>query len=156
MEAIILFACVCVEGRLVYLQVFKHSDFRQMAYRQQYTSKQTDASRGTIADRDGALLAMNIGLFNVDAHPDQITDKANAAALLSRALGMSYGLVYSKLSENRQFVWLAREVPYRYSEAVEALKIQGVDAGFGNSTAFIRIMRWPRRYWGSRALITRV
>ena len=128
LEAVILFACVCVEGRLVYLQIFKHSEFRQMAYRQQYTSKQTEASRGTIADRNGLLMAMNIGLFNVSAHPDQIVNKPQAAALLSRALGMSYGAVLSKLSENRQFVWLARQVPYRYSEAVEALKIQGVDA----------------------------
>ncbi len=128
LEAIVLFACVCVEGRLVYLQVIKHSEFHQMAYRQQYTPKQTDASRGMIEDRGGALLAMNIGLFNVSAHPDQIADKAHAAVLLSRALGMSYGAVVSKLMENKQFVWLAREVPYKYSEAVEALKIQGVDA----------------------------
>lgn len=128
LEAFVLLACLCVECRLVYLQVFKHSEFHDLAYRQQYTPKETDASRGMIEDRTGELLAMNIGLFNVSAHPDQIRDKAHAAALLSRALGMSYAAVLSKLLENKSFVWLDREVPYKYSEAVEALKIQGVDA----------------------------
>jgi cell division protein FtsI/penicillin-binding protein 2 len=128
LEALIIAACFCVEIRLVYLQVFKHSEFRQMAYRQQYIPQKTDASRGNIEDRSGALLAMNIGLFNVSAHPDQMDDKNRVAAILSRALGVSYHSVLSKLFENKQFVWLARQVPYEYSSAVEALKIEGVDA----------------------------
>ena len=128
LETIILIACLCVEGRLVYLQVLKHGQFQQLAFRQQYTQKETNASRGMIADRSGALLAMNIGLFNVSAHPNQIEDKAHAAAVLSRALGESYGTLLSKLSNGKQFVWLARQVPYERSEAVENLKLEGVDA----------------------------
>lgn len=88
LEAIIITAALCVEGRLVYLQVYKHWDFMRMAYHQQYKSKEATASRGVIEDRYGNLLAMNIDLFNVCAHPDQITDKAEAAIILSRALGI--------------------------------------------------------------------
>jgi cell division protein FtsI/penicillin-binding protein 2 len=128
LEAVVLICCACVEARLVYLQVWKHSDFKHMASHQQYIQKQVEASRGNIEDRNGALLAMNIGLFNVDAHPDQLDDKARDAALLSHALGMPYYSVLSKLSQNRQFVWLARQVPYGYSDAVAALKMDGVDA----------------------------
>ncbi len=128
LEAVVLICCVCVEARLVYLQVWKHSEFKQMATHQQYIQKPVEASRGTIEDRDGALLAMNIGLFNVSAHPDQLDDKTRDAALLSRALGNPYNSILSKLMENRQFVWLARQVPYGYSDAVAALRIDGVDA----------------------------
>lgn len=128
LEAVILAAVLCVEGRLAFLQVFKHSEFRQLAYRQQYTPKETSPSRGFIEDRSGALLAMNIGLFNVCAHPEQITDKVAAAAALSRALAVPYTEVYSKLAGNKPFVWVAREVPYERSEAVEALKLEGVEA----------------------------
>ncbi len=53
LETIILIACLCVEGRLVYLQVFKHGQFQQLAFRQQYTQKETNASRGMIDDRPG-------------------------------------------------------------------------------------------------------
>ncbi len=34
----VLFLCIlCVEGRLVYLQVFKYPEFRRLAYHQQCT-----------------------------------------------------------------------------------------------------------------------
>ena len=128
LEAVVLICCVCVEARLVYLQVWKHSEFKHMASHQQYIQKQVEASRGNIEDRNGALLAMNIGLFNVSAHPGQMDNKTQTAALLARALGISYNSVLSKLYENRQFVWLARQIPYGYSDAVAALKIDGVDA----------------------------
>ncbi|HJT25131.1 MAG TPA: hypothetical protein VJ873_11190, partial [bacterium] len=121
LEAAILAAVLCVEGRLVYLQVFKHVEFRQLAYHQQYTPKETKPSRGVIEDRSGALLAMNIDLFNVCAHPNQITDKAGTAEALSRALGLPYGEVLSKISGNKPFVWIARQVPYERSAAVESL-----------------------------------
>ncbi len=128
LESVLFLSILFVEGRLVYLQVFKHSEFRQLAYHQQYTSKETSPSRGMIEDRSGEALAMNIGLFNVCAHPDQITDKDNTAAALSHALGLSYGEMLCKISGNQPFVWVARQVPYERSDAVENLKLEGVEA----------------------------
>ncbi len=128
LEACVLCAVFCVEGRLVYLQVFKHTEFRQLAYHQQYTPRETSPSRGVIEDRSGALLAVNIDLFNVCAHPSQITDKASTAAALSRALGQPYSEVLSKISGDKPFAWVARQVPYERSEAVESLKLQGIEA----------------------------
>ena len=128
LEGAVLSAVLCVEGRLVYLQVLKHSEFRQLAYHQQYTPKETSPSRGMIEDRSGGLLAMNIGLFNVCAHPNQIADKAGTAAALSRALGLSYSEMLSKVSGDRSFVWVARQVPYERSEAIETLKLEGIEA----------------------------
>jgi stage V sporulation protein D (sporulation-specific penicillin-binding protein) len=128
LEAVVLISAVVVESRLVYLQVIKHSDYRQMAFHQQFSQKETEPSRGIIEDRNGTLLAMNIDLFNVCAHPDQITDKSQTAAVLARALGQSYGSILSKLTNGKSFVWLARQVPFERSEAVESLKLEGVEA----------------------------
>ena len=128
LEAVILISALVVEGRLVYLQVYKHWDFQRMANHQQFTHQEISASRGMIKDRDGSLLAMNIGLFNVAAHPNQITDKVQTAAALSRALGESYGSILSKISGDRPFVWLARQVPYERSGAVESMKLEGIEA----------------------------
>jgi cell division protein FtsI (penicillin-binding protein 3) len=127
-KLVILFCALIVEGRLVYLQVIKHSEFREMADRQQFTPKDVQASRGLIEDRNESPLAVNVDLFNVCAHPDLITDKVTTAKILSQSLGMSYGEVMSKLSSNKSFVWLARQVPYERSTAVESLKLQGVEA----------------------------
>ncbi len=128
LETVIFLALLGVEGRLVYLQVLKHGEYSQYAFHQQYTSKETEPSRGFIEDRDGVLLAMNIDLYNVCAHPDQIQDKPRTAAVLSNALGLSYGFILSKLSGEKSFIWLAREVPFERSQAVESLKLQGVEA----------------------------
>ncbi len=135
LESVIFFALLGVEARLVYLQVFKHSEYSQLAFHQQYTSKETQPSRGLIEDRNGVLLAMNIDLYNVCGHPDQIQDKAHAAAVLSGVLGLPYGTILSKLSQDKSFVWLARQVPFERSQAVESLKLQGVEA-FGEQRRF--------------------
>jgi cell division protein FtsI (penicillin-binding protein 3) len=135
LEGIICLAFLCVEARLVYLQVIKHSEYAQLAFHQQYTSKETQPSRGLIEDRNGVLMAMNIDLFNVCGHPDQIRDKAHTAAVLSGVLGMPYSLLLSKLSSDKSFVWLARQVPFERSMAVESLKLQGVEA-FGEQRRF--------------------
>ncbi len=128
LEAFVIVAALTLEVRLVYLQILKHSDFRQMAYRQQFSPRETSPSRGLIEDRNYDLLAMNIDLYNVAGHPDQIHDKSYTASVLARALGMSYGELLSKLSENKSFVWLARQVPYERSQAVENLKLDGIEA----------------------------
>lgn len=128
LEAVILVSALCLEGRLAYLQIYKYGDFSRMANRQQFKAKETSASRGMIMDRDGALLAMNIGLFNVCAHPNMVKDKMRTAAVLSTALGDSYASILAKLSGNRSFVWLARQVPYERSQAVEAMKLEGIEA----------------------------
>lgn len=127
-KLIILSCALAVEGRLVYLQVLKHGEFREMADRQQFFVKQVPPSRGLIEDRDGTPLAVNVDLFNVCAHPDEIEDKTEAAKVLSRSLGLPYAGVLSKISKDCSFVWLARQVPYDRSAAVENLKLRGVEA----------------------------
>jgi cell division protein FtsI (penicillin-binding protein 3) len=127
-KLVILFCVLLVEGRLVYLQVIKHGEFREMSDRQQFTPKDVQASRGLIEDRNESPLAVNVDLFNVCAHPDLITDKAGTARVLSQSLGIPYGEVIAKLSQDKSFVWLARQVPYERSTAVESMKLQGVEA----------------------------
>src|ERR1700679_1680655 len=86
-KLVILFCVLLVEGRLVYLQVIKHGEFREMSDRQHVTPKDVQASRGLIEDRNQSPLAVNVDLFNVCAHPDLISDKAGTARVLSQSLG---------------------------------------------------------------------
>ncbi len=119
-------AALVVGLRLVWLQVVRYPDFRQMARRQQLTPREVRAERGQILDRNGVALAVNIDLYNVYAHPNQITDKSGTAASLARALGLSYPEVLRKLRGDAKFTWIARQVPYERSQAAEGLRLDGV------------------------------
>jgi stage V sporulation protein D (sporulation-specific penicillin-binding protein) len=120
-------ACV-LSARLAYLQVIKHSDFDRMARRQQLIPQETQARRGMIKDRNGELWAVNLDLYNVFAHPRRIKDRRTTAIKLANALGRSYNDVLSRISTDRTFVWLARQIPFERSHLVETLKLKGVEA----------------------------
>ena len=60
--------------------------------------------------------------------PTRLPTRVQAAAALSNATGESYASILSKLTGDKAFVWIARQVPYERSEAVEALKLDGVEA----------------------------
>ncbi len=121
-------ASTVVTARLLYLQVLKYPDYRSMARHQQLIPQELSAKRGKITDRNGELLAVNLELFNVFAHPRRMKDKAGAARVLSNALGKPYPEVAARLATNRSFVWLARQVPFERTRRVEALRLAGVEA----------------------------
>jgi stage V sporulation protein D (sporulation-specific penicillin-binding protein) len=127
LQAAVLLGVVCVQARLFYLQVFQHSAYSQKAFKQQFTARKTSGERGFIQDRSGALMAMNVDLYNILAHPKQMRDKAAAAMALANATGQSYACVLSKLSDDKNSVWVARKVPYEKSADVEKLDLPGIE-----------------------------
>jgi cell division protein FtsI/penicillin-binding protein 2 len=127
LQAVVLFCVVCVQARLIYLQVLRHSAYRAKAFKQQYTARKTNGERGFIQDRSGALLAMNVDLYNVLAHPKQMGDKTAAAMALANATGQAYAEVFSKISGDKNSVWVARKVPYEKTGDVEKLELPGIE-----------------------------
>jgi cell division protein FtsI/penicillin-binding protein 2 len=126
--AALMVAALAVAMRLVWLQVVRFPDFRQMASRQQLTPHEVRAERGQILDRNGVPMAVNVELFNVSANPSQVSDKPGTATALSRALGVPYAEVLRKLHSSEHFVWIARGVPFERSDAVDRLRLSGVGA----------------------------
>jgi cell division protein FtsI (penicillin-binding protein 3) len=125
---LVVLAGSVVTARLLWLQVVRYMDFRQMARRQQLTPREVRAERGLIVDRGGVPLAVNVDLFNVYAHPAQVKDKRGTAAALAKALGLPQAVVLRRLQSAENFVWIARQVPYERSNAVEKLDFSGVGA----------------------------
>lgn len=125
---ILLVLASLVALRLVWLQVVRFGDFRQMARRQQLSPREVKAERGQILDRNGVPLAVNVELFNVSANPPQVHDKSGTAAVLSKALGLPYGDLLRKLKSGDRFVWIARGVAFERSDAVDNLRLPGVGA----------------------------
>jgi len=128
LSGVVLFLATVVGLRLVWLQVVRFPDFRQMARRQQLTPREVKAERGQILDRNGVPLAVNVELFNVSANPGQVRDKHSAAVAISRAIGMPYAEVLRKLKSDERFVWIARGVAFERSDAVDNLRLPGIGA----------------------------
>jgi cell division protein FtsI/penicillin-binding protein 2 len=130
-QVLVMFFALCLGSRLFYLQVLQHKAYSRKAEQQQYTARKTTGTRGFIEDRTGALLAMNVDLYNILAHPKQMPDKKAAATALANATGQPYASVLSKLSDEKNSVWVARQVPYEKSGDVENLDMTGIEKSVG-------------------------
>jgi len=85
-----------------------------------------EARRGAIKDRNGTLLAMSIDSWSVYANPEEIKNPSDAAARLSRPLGLGQAFLMERMQRKRRFVWLKRKIEQSSMEEVKNLKIAGI------------------------------
>jgi cell division protein FtsI (penicillin-binding protein 3) len=81
--------------------------------------------RGRILDRDGAELALTVGVPSVYAVPADIVDPG-AAAKLASALGLDAKAVQERLAQRRPFVFVKRWIDDKLADRVRALELPGV------------------------------
>ena len=126
--AFVLAAYVVLLGRLAYWQVLRHGDMSRLAAMYHDDTITLPAIRGDILDRNGALLVTNTPVFSVFASPDLIpaSERQAIADQLAPVLGIENQEILSKLSSNRQFVYLARRVPAAIAQQLDTLKLPGV------------------------------
>jgi cell division protein FtsI (penicillin-binding protein 3) len=105
-------------------------NLHEMAESQQLREIRLAPKRGTIFDRHGAELAVSVDVESVFANPRQMraegVDAAAAATQLSALLRVDRERIFTRLSSDRYFVWIARQVTPSQADAVRALHIPGV------------------------------
>ena len=85
------------------------------------------AQRAPIVDRNGVLLAANLGTASLYATPRRVLDPREAAEKLVQVLPeLDYEAVLAKLSSKRRFVWLKRKLTPRQYYAVNRLGLPGL------------------------------
>ncbi len=129
--ALLLFAgASLVTKRAWHLTMEQGPSLRAMAEDQQLHQIRLAPKRGTIYDRDGAELAVGVDVESVFANPRAMhranVDVARAASQLSAVLGVDRERIVQRLSSNRYFVWIERQVTPSEADAVRALRIEGV------------------------------
>ncbi len=88
--------------------------------------------RATIVDREGQILAISLPLANVYADPRVIIDPASVAAKIATVLPhIDQATIVRRLSGNKGFVYIARDVTPDQEMAINALGIPGIS--FDNS-----------------------
>ncbi len=131
--AILIFWVAIIAARLVWLQVFRHSDYAERELRQQQRTFQIAPRRGVLYDRDLQPLAMTVLVDSIYAVPSEIADKDDTAKRLARVVHQdaidrftSAREIDARLNRSRNFAWVARKVDADVSAKVRALNLKGV------------------------------
>jgi cell division protein FtsI (penicillin-binding protein 3) len=113
-------------GRLIYLQVFKHTELHEMAIRQQEQEVDLREMRGTIFDADQKPLAISVPVDSVCVNPRRIKDPGFAAAVLAGALKLNEADLRERITASKEanggFLWIKRKLSPDESETLHMLR----------------------------------
>jgi cell division protein FtsI (penicillin-binding protein 3) len=135
-KRLLILAC-CVLGwlalicaRLVWVQVYRYSDFMAKAEKQQQKTFEVAPKRGIIYDRNGNALAMTVDVDSVFAVPIEMTAEAkvNTAQVLARLLKLDARELQQRFENPayKNFTWVARKIDADTAERIRALNLRGV------------------------------
>jgi cell division protein FtsI (penicillin-binding protein 3) len=120
---------LAIGARLAALQVSEHDAYRARAERQQRLVVELEPPRGTVYDARGRALAVSVEVDSAWADPRRVAeagDVAGTARRLAAAAGVDAALVERRLTEDRDFVWVARQLDRPQAAAVAELGVPGV------------------------------
>ena len=113
-------------ARLIDLQAVKGNELASAALDQRLRTVELPAERGSILDSSGAPLAITVNAKNVTADQTMVTDPAVVAQALSPILGADADILAKRLTGDRRFMYLAKEVTPETWEQISALRLPGV------------------------------
>jgi cell division protein FtsI (penicillin-binding protein 3) len=127
---VVLMLLLCGFGivlfRLVSLQVLQAAELTVKADRQHRKTVSVEGARGTITDRHGKVLAMNMDVPSVFGVPTALDNPAKTARVLSPVLHVRTEELERKLRQDRGFVWLARKLDPEQGRRLEQMTMEGV------------------------------
>ena len=153
-KAMFLVACLVFVGfgwvvvNLVHWQVYRGQDLSQAALNQSLRSTTLSATRGTIYDATGKVLAQSASVWTVVLEPAYFKDYEDPEAVrrtvaqgLSQILDMDEEEVYEKTQGNSYFVYLKRRVETDVRDEInEFLENNEISAG-------VRLIEDYKRYY---------
>jgi cell division protein FtsI/penicillin-binding protein 2 len=123
----VLFAFMLINvGQLVRWQVLEYDYLLGLAKAEHDWYVEIAPLRGTIMDRNGHVLALDIFEFEITAAPPMIANPAEAADRLAPLLGRPRGEILALLTSGQPHVRLARRVPQQVGETIESWGLGGI------------------------------
>ncbi len=117
---------ILVLVRLIILQAFQHAEWSKRAEREHEKNVSIEAERGTIYDRNGTVLAMNVEVPSIYAVPSEIRNPVAVSRKLGAILNLDPRSLAKKLEDGKSFAWLARKIDPAKAEEVRRLQLSGV------------------------------
>ena len=119
---------VALAGRAVYLQGGFSTRFLLRQGEARYArTLDVAATRGTITDRNGVVLASSVPARGIWAIPDDVDAGASDLARIARLLDVPSGELHRRLAaEDRSFVYLKRQVEPDVAQRIEQFNLSGI------------------------------
>lgn len=120
-------AFVGLAGRAAWVQVFGNDFYQRQGEVRFARTLELPANRGRIFDRNGLLLATSVPVPSIWAIPEDVEQDKAKLAQLAKLLQMPLSELMEKLSrEEKNFVWLKRQVDEATARQVASLDLKGV------------------------------
>ncbi|WP_408598888.1 peptidoglycan D,D-transpeptidase FtsI family protein [Limnohabitans sp.] len=114
-------------ARAAYVQVIDNAFFKRQGAVRFIRTLDLPANRGRILDRNGHILASSVPVPSVWASPEDVDRDPVKLKALAKLLGMTQAELDKKLQdEDKNFVWVKRQVDESVGKDIDALKIKGV------------------------------
>jgi len=112
--------------RLVTLQVLEPDRYLAQGVAQRIQTVSLPAARGAIVDRNGVDLALSVPRRSVVANPGLVEDPVSAAMALAGILNTDIETLEERLSSQRSFVYLDRQVEDEVADMAMTLDLSGI------------------------------
>ena len=125
--AAIALAFMGLAGRAAYVQVLGNDFFQRQGEVRFARTLELPANRGRILDRNGLILASSVPVPSIWAIPEDIVATKPQLAELAKLLEMPIADLNKKLAdEDKNFVWIKRQVDDAVAQKITALGIKGI------------------------------
>jgi cell division protein FtsI (penicillin-binding protein 3) len=125
--AAIALGFLALAGRAAWVQVIANEFYRKQGEVRFARTLELPANRGRIFDRNGLLLASSVPVPSIWAIPEDVERDPTKLAQLARLLQMPLPELMKRLAdEDKNFVWLKREVDEAVARHVATLDIKGI------------------------------
>ena len=115
-----------VGARVIEIQTIQGPTLAAAAEKDRTRTVDLPAERGVISDRNGVALATTVDARNVTADQTMVTDPAAAGEQLAAVLGGDAAGYTERLTGERRFIYIAKNVTPETWDKVAALRIPGV------------------------------
>lgn len=117
-------------ARAAYIQLIGNDFFLRQGEVRFARTLTLPANRGRILDRNGLILASSVPAASVWAIPEDVEQNDEQALKkipeLARLMGMPAAELKKKLTEDKTFVWLKRQLDVEVWQKIQALGIKGI------------------------------
>lgn len=122
----IAIAFVGLAGRAAWVQVIGNDFYQKQGEVRFARTLELAANRGRIFDRNGLLLATSVPVPSIWAIPEDVERDKAKLGRLAKLLEMPLPDLTKKLEEDRNFVWIKRQVDESVAKEIAALDIKGI------------------------------
>ncbi|HEZ0802482.1 TPA: penicillin-binding protein 2 [Neisseria meningitidis] len=125
MAIAVLFAGLIARG--LYLQTVTYEFLKEQGDNRIVRTQTLPATRGTVSDRNGAVLALSAPTESLFAVPKEMKEMPSAAQLerLSELVDVPVDVLRNKLEQKgKSFIWIKRQLDPKVAEEVKALGLE--------------------------------